>query len=290
MEPQENTQENTENQQEIQSQDESSSNADSVPQQVAEKKSGGVNKYFILAGILGLLIIGGILYRAFFIPESARPIETGIERHITITTNANRWTFSPEFIEVDQGDRLLLTVVNEDDYDHGFAIDAFGISQRMPAFGTIQIEFVVTKAGDFPYYCSVSCGSGVVDGEDRGHFDQIGRLHVRSIISETSGFQETVSDEDFVKQARQASALAPANEKAEELGYGVSTLTVLFDKDNTLWGIYVNSEDINEGALNLSGEQEYQAILYQDSDSNPVLWIFIDSFEGEVISVLEVGG
>ena len=247
-----------------------------------------MNKYIIIVIVLVLIIGSGAVYRAVFVPELEKAIVTGIERSISIVTFENTWKFEPEFVEADQGDKIIFTITNRDDYDHGFAIDAFGISQRMPAKSTIQIEFVVTKAGDFPYYCSVSCGSGLVDGKKRGHFNQVGRLHVRSIISETSGFEESVSDEDFAKQARQASALAPANEKAVELGYDVADLKVIFDEDNTQWETYANSEDIDEETLNLSGEEEYQAILYQDSDSNPVLWVFIDSLAGEVIGVLEV--
>jgi len=248
-----------------------------------------VNKYIIIVIVLVLIIASGAVYRAKFVPEVEKAIVTGIERSVSIVVFENTWAFEPEFIEADQGDKIIFTITNRDDYDHGFAIDAFGISQRMPAKSTIQIESVVTKAGDFPYYCSVSCGSGIVDGEKRGHFNQVGRLHVRSAISETSGLGGVVSDEDFAKQARQASALAPANEKAEEFGYDVSDLNVLFDENNELWGNYVNAEGIDEEALNLSEEEGYQAILYQDSDSNPVLWVFIDSLAGEVISVLEVG-
>ena len=144
-----------------------------------------MNKYTILI-IVGVLILGGgILYRAFLLPEESKPVETGVIREITIVANKNEWRFNPEVIEVDRGDRLIMTVINEDDYDHGIAIDAFGITQRMPANETIKVEFVVTQAGDFPFYCSVPCGEGIVDGAKRTHFDMIGKLHVRSIISST---------------------------------------------------------------------------------------------------------
>lgn len=249
-----------------------------------------MNKYIIIIIVLVLIIASGAVYRAKFVPEIEKALVTGIERSITIVVFENTWAFEPEFIEADQGDKIIFTITNRDDYDHGFAIDAFGISQRMPAKSTIQIEFVVTKAGDFPYYCSVSCGSGIIDGEKRGHFNQVGRLHVRSVISETSGFGEAISDEDFAKSARQASALAPSNEKAGELGYNVSNLSVVFDEENVLWKSYANSENINIETLNLSEEVEFQAILYQDNDLNSVLWIFIDNLAGEVINVLEVGG
>lgn len=144
-----------------------------------------MNKYFILIIIAILLIGGGVLYRVFLLPQTSVPVNTGKVREITIVSQKDHWSFDPEIIEVDRGDRVKLTVVNEDSYDHGIAIDAFGISQRMPAKGTIHIEFVATQEGDFPFYCSVPCGEGVVDGKKRTHFDMVGKMHVRSIVSST---------------------------------------------------------------------------------------------------------
>ncbi len=147
--------------------------------------SNGVNKYFILI-IAGVVIVGGgIVYRVFFLPESSVPVTTGKTREITIVAKKNEWRFVPEVIEAERGDKIIATVVNEDDYDHGFAIEAFGISQRMPAKSTIKVEFVVTQEGDFPFFCSVPCGEGDVGGKHRTHFDMIGKLHVKSIISGT---------------------------------------------------------------------------------------------------------
>ena len=144
-----------------------------------------MNKYLILI-ILGVLIIGGgIAYRAFLLPETSAPVTSGKVREITIVAKKNEWRFAPEDIEVERGDKIIATVINEDDYDHGFAIEAFGISQRMPAKSTVKVEFVVTQEGDFPFYCSVPCGEGDVNGKHRTHFDMIGKLHVKSIVSET---------------------------------------------------------------------------------------------------------
>lgn len=145
----------------------------------------GMNKYFIL--IIGaVLIIGfGIFYRTFLLSDEAKPVTTGKVREVTIIAKKNEWRFIPEVIEAERGDKIVATVINEDDYDHGIAIDAFGISQRMPARSTIKMEFVVTQEGEFPFYCSVPCGEGMVDGKKRTHFDMIGKLDVKSIVSST---------------------------------------------------------------------------------------------------------
>ena len=130
-----------------------------------------------------LVLAGGIAYRAFLLPEESKPVTTGKERQITIIAKKNEWRFIPEDIEIERGDKLIMEVINEDDYDHGIAIDAFGVTQRMPALSTIKVEFVVTQEGDFPFYCSVPCGEGEVDGAKRTHFDMIGKLHVKPVQS-----------------------------------------------------------------------------------------------------------
>lgn len=144
-----------------------------------------MNKYALIIGLGVLIFVVGVIYRTYFLPEESKPKETGVVREFTVIAKKNEWRFIPEIIEVDRGDRLIMTFINEDDYDHGIAIDAFGINQRMPANSTIKVEFVVTQEGDFPFYCSVPCGEGIVDGVKRTHFDMIGKLHVRSIISST---------------------------------------------------------------------------------------------------------
>jgi len=145
----------------------------------------GMNKYFVLLGIGILLVVGGIIYRVFLLPEESQPVTTGKVRELTITARKDRWMFDPEVIEAVRGDKIIATIINEDNYDHGVSIDAFGVSQRMPANSTIKVEFVVTQEGDFPFYCSVPCGEGRVDGAKRGHFDMVGKIHVRSLVSET---------------------------------------------------------------------------------------------------------
>lgn len=140
-----------------------------------------MNKYVILIIVGAFILGGGIFYRAFLLPEQSKPFESGVVREVTVIAEKNEWRFSPESIEVNRGDRIKMTLINEDDYDHGVAIDSYGISQRMPANGTITIEFVATQEGDFPFYCSVPCGEGIVDGKKRTHFDMIGNLHVRGL-------------------------------------------------------------------------------------------------------------
>lgn len=140
-----------------------------------------MNKYIVIVIILVLIIGGGFGYNKFIKSESSKPFETGMVKEFTIISKKMEWRFEPEIIEVNQGDRINLTIINEDDFDHGFSIDAFGVSQRIPANGTIEMSFVATQAGEFTFFCSVPCGEGIVDGVKRGHFDQFGKIVVHSL-------------------------------------------------------------------------------------------------------------
>ena len=144
-----------------------------------------MNKYLAIGLIVIMLLGAGIVYRVFFLSQSSKPVTTGNVREITVVAKKDQWRFDPELVEVDRGDKIVMTVVNEDSYDHGIAIDAFGISQRMPAQSTIKVEFIATQEGEFPFYCSVPCGEGTLNEKKRGHFDMVGKMHVRSIISST---------------------------------------------------------------------------------------------------------
>lgn len=92
-----------------------------------------MNKYFLLIGVGMLIVGGGIAYRAFLPPQESVPVVTGKVREVTITARKLQWRFDPEIIEVERGDKVVATLINEDDFDHGFAMDAFGLSQRLPA-------------------------------------------------------------------------------------------------------------------------------------------------------------
>lgn len=156
-----------------------------------------MNKYLVIGIVLVGLVVAGVLYKEL-VGSADKPIETGVVKEYTVISKKLEWRFEPEEIAVDQGDRIKIRVINEDDFDHGFAIDAFGISQRLPANGTINVEFVATKSGIFPFYCSVSCSSSDADtfklpngevqtgpytGTVRGHFEHIGQFVVKALLA-----------------------------------------------------------------------------------------------------------
>ncbi len=158
-----------------------------------------MNKYVVIAIVLVAILGGGMIFSSKTDTDNCSP-EMGQTRNITVVSKKLEWRFDPEVITVEKCDKVNITVVNEDNFDHGFAIDAFGISQRLPANGTININFVATKSGEFPFYCSVSCSDskstgnlqdGVVQagpykGVFRGHFEHIGKFIVDALKSITN--------------------------------------------------------------------------------------------------------
>lgn len=154
-----------------------------------------MNKYAILGLLLVALVGGGIVYSRISDTDNCTE-GMGKDVVLNVVSKKLEWRFEPETIEVEKCDRVKMTVTNEDDFDHGVAIDAFGISQRLPALGQITIEFVASKTGEFPFYCSVSCSTsenssfnlpggkiatGPYAGLVRGHFEHIGKFIVRML-------------------------------------------------------------------------------------------------------------
>jgi plastocyanin len=156
-----------------------------------------MNKYIIIGLVLILLIGGGVGYRMMTDTDNCTE-GMGTDVNVSVISKKLEWRFEPESITVNKCDRVTMTVKNEDDFDHGVAIDAFGISQRLPALGEITVNFVASKTGEFPFYCSVSCSgsdnssfglpdgkvaTGPYTGKVRGHFEHIGKF----IITLVSG-------------------------------------------------------------------------------------------------------
>ncbi len=137
-----------------------------------------MNKYVLIAIVAVVLMGAGFGFSKIKKPSENVVESTGQEVHITIRAVKNEWRWDIENIKVNAGDRVYLTLINEDDYDHGIGLEGYGINERMPANGTITIDFVAKRKGKFVFYCSVPCGKGIVNGQERGHFDMLGALEV----------------------------------------------------------------------------------------------------------------
>lgn len=130
-----------------------------------------MNKYLSLSLFAVLLLSSGFVYQTFYRPAEIGGIESsGRIVEIDMRVLKNQWKFEPGVIKAQPGDKVVLHIYNEDDYDHGFAIDVFGVNRRLFPERETSVEFIASLKGKFSFYCSVPCGTG--------HYDQIGTIIV----------------------------------------------------------------------------------------------------------------
>jgi cytochrome c oxidase subunit 2 len=78
----------------------------------------------------------------------------------TFDLTAKKFAFTPDRIEVSQGDTVALTI-RSSDVIHGIEIRQFRVKSVVPYGGApVTVEFVASEAGVFPITCSEFCGSG----------------------------------------------------------------------------------------------------------------------------------
>jgi heme/copper-type cytochrome/quinol oxidase subunit 2 len=75
----------------------------------------------------------------------------------TITLDARQFEFAPARIEVNEGDRVIITL-HADDVVHGFYLDGYDLATRVEPGVSQRIEFIAERTGKFRYRCSVTCG------------------------------------------------------------------------------------------------------------------------------------
>ena len=83
---------------------------------------------------------------------------------------AKQFEFDPSVITVNKGDHVIIHVKSVD-VAHGFMIPEYAINVPIPGGQERTVEFDADKAGEFPFLCSIACGSG--------HRDMTGKLVVQ---------------------------------------------------------------------------------------------------------------
>ncbi len=104
-----------------------------------------------------LLLVGVVLAAASGAmgPTSAGPTaqEPPSRRDIAIT--AKDYRFSPDRLDVTQ-DELVRLTVRSDDVAYSFNIDEYRVSRRIPAGGSVTVEFHADRPGTFPFYSNLT--------------------------------------------------------------------------------------------------------------------------------------
>ena len=90
----------------------------------------------------------------------ATTVEPRSPRTVTIEMTAKRFAFTPDVIEVTEGDQITLAVKSLDG-THGLEIKALKIKQKIPRSGeTVQVSFTAPAPGEYEIKCSDYCGLG----------------------------------------------------------------------------------------------------------------------------------
>jgi len=118
-----------------------------------------MNKTTIIIGIVAILLVSSIFLLKSFTGKSIK--ENDIKE---FTVKAFRFGYSPDIIEVNEGDKVKIIIDNTDTL-HGIRIPDLYIR------GDEILEFTADKQGEFTWYCANMCG--------KEHMQMQGKLIVK---------------------------------------------------------------------------------------------------------------
>jgi heme/copper-type cytochrome/quinol oxidase subunit 2 len=123
----------------------------------------------LFASAFALAAAGAGVLVARATTASAAQDQSPTSRDVAIT--ARDFRFTPDRIEAAQDDLVRLTVRSED-VAYSFNIDEYRVSRRVPAGGSVVIEFRADRSGAFPFYSNLT--------SDTRHEQARGQLIVRA--------------------------------------------------------------------------------------------------------------
>jgi nitrous-oxide reductase len=94
------------------------------------------------------------------LPGSERIERSG--KQVDVYLTAIRSHFTPEHIEVNRGDEVVLHITNIEqahDATHGFAINLYNINLSLEPGESQIVRFTADEAGVFPFYCTEFCSA-----------------------------------------------------------------------------------------------------------------------------------
>ena len=83
-------------------------------------------------------------------------------KNVEIWMTAVRSHFTPDRIEIQQGDHVIWHITNVDtskDATHGLAVPGYNINLSLEPGETATMEFDATMDGVFPFYCTEFCSA-----------------------------------------------------------------------------------------------------------------------------------
>jgi len=119
--------------------------------------------FWIVFGIVGIgavLLFSGVL---------SRPSSSSLEGNVSsakpqastakqFTATIQNFAYSPESIDVELGDTVIIDITNKDNVRHGIALPGFGVNSFVNPGSTQRIQFVADKTGNPETFCSTDHG------------------------------------------------------------------------------------------------------------------------------------
>ena len=113
----------------------------------------------ILIVVAAAVIIGGGMYLFSKMEDSSSEPQAGNSQVKEFNIIAKQFSFEPDTITVNKGDRVKLNITSAD-VTHGFTISEFGVSADLLPGETKIVEFTASESGTYAFFCSVYCGLG----------------------------------------------------------------------------------------------------------------------------------
>ncbi|MCB1336902.1 MAG: Sec-dependent nitrous-oxide reductase, partial [Maritimibacter sp.] len=98
-------------------------------------------------------------------PDAVRPGQERIERdgtNVKVYMTAIRSHFTPEIVEVNEGDTVEFIITNSEraeDETHGFAVSTYNVNLSLEPGKTATAKIVADHPGVFSYYCTEFCSA-----------------------------------------------------------------------------------------------------------------------------------
>jgi nitrous-oxide reductase len=93
---------------------------------------------------------------------------------VLVKMTAVRSHFSPEHVEVNEGDQVTWRIVSTEttpDATHGFCIGGYNINLSIEPGEFTEINFIADRPGTYPFYCTEFCSAL--------HLEMMGYFHVK---------------------------------------------------------------------------------------------------------------
>ena len=110
-------------------------------------------------GIFLVVVVGGFMFLGGDKTQiTGNAIGTGND-FVEVTTTIQGLQYNPDTITLNEGDNVRLTIINKDNFGHGFNLKQFGITGSLQPSSTKTVEFIATKTnGQTVYTCSQEHG------------------------------------------------------------------------------------------------------------------------------------